>query len=49
MFLLILCMWYFSGVFKCVSFFSVFMMSIVSAIAPCVCPVFNICFECYFY
>jgi hypothetical protein len=51
LFLRILYMWYFSNVFKCSPFPSVFIVSTVSAIPPCVCPVIvcesNILNLCY--
>jgi hypothetical protein len=43
--LLVLCMWYFSNVFRCFPFSSGFMMSTVSVILPYVCPVFSMRFE----
>jgi hypothetical protein len=45
LFLFILCTWYFSTVFKCFTFFYIFMTFIVSVILPCACPVFNIRFK----
>jgi hypothetical protein len=43
--LLILHIWYFSHVFRCFPFFSVFKIFVESAILPYVCLVFNIWFE----
>jgi hypothetical protein len=41
LFLMILCMWYFSYMFKCFPFFFNFMISIVSVVVPYVYTVFN--------
>jgi hypothetical protein len=45
LFLLILYMWYFSNVFVCFPFFSVFMKFIVSVTLPYACPVLSMWFE----
>jgi hypothetical protein len=43
--LLILYMWYVSSVFMCFPFVCVFMMSMVSAMVPHLCPVFHMWLE----
>jgi hypothetical protein len=43
--ILVLYIWYFSSVFRCLPFFSVFKTFIMSTILPYVCPVFSMWFE----
>jgi hypothetical protein len=44
-FLLVLCMWYFSSVFRCFPILFILITFVVLIILPCACPVFNIWFE----